>query len=150
MISLELGELVHLGLAQLGFFLLLVVIAISLVIRAFRGLIRIQELHISALSQRLETEVGEMRKMVESLKARVVSLEWYIVNNDLPVPHSDEQARELIAQRVREQAQVRALAIPAHDNMAELRAESRAMRERPSQRLADEIREEARSDKRTI
>lgn len=150
MISLELGELVQLGLAQLGFFLLLVVIAISLVIRAFRGLIRIQELHISALSQRLETEVGEMRKMVEGLKARVVSLEWYIVNNDLPVPHSDEQARELIAQRVKEQAQVRALAVPAHDNMAELRAESRGIRERASHRLADEIKEEVRGNNRTI
>jgi hypothetical protein len=151
-ITLELGELVYLGVAQLGLFLLLVVIATGLILRVFRGIVTVQDIHIKALSARLETEVGEMRKMVESLTARVRSLEWYIASNDLPVPSSDEQAREFVSARVQERAVTRAMAQPIYDVMTELKNESARLRKRPSQQLHEDIQAEidAAKNKRTL
>jgi hypothetical protein len=151
MITLGLGELLWLGFAQLGAFLGLTAVAVWLVVRAFRGIIHIQEMHISALAARLETEVGEMRRMVDNLKGRILSLEWYIVNNDLPVPTSEEQARELIAKRVQERAVAREMAQPTYNDFQELRGESARLRKRASQQLVDDVREEVEAkNKRTL
>lgn len=130
MITVDLSTLAWLAIAQLTAVLILVAVATTLLTRGTRGVLKIQEIHITALSQRLDTEVGTLKAFIEKLKGRVETLEEYIVANGLPVPHSREDAQEFSRKIAEQKETAKALLIPPIADNVDLRARSRELRER--------------------
>ena len=130
MITVDLSTLAWLAIAQLTAVLILVAVATALLTRGTRGVLKIQEIHISALSQRLDTEVGTLKSFINGLQERVDTLEDYIVANGLPIPHSREDAQDFVRKLAEQKETAKALLIPPISDNVDLRARSRELRER--------------------
>ena len=131
MITVDLSTLAWLAIAQMAGVLGLVTIATTLLTRGTRGVLKIQEIHITALSQRLDSEVGTLKAFIEKLQGRVETLEEFIIANGLPVPSSKQDAQDFIRKIAEQKATAKALLIPPISDNVDLRARSRELRERP-------------------